>query len=40
MLDTRKKSFTERVVRRWHRLPRDVVGDLSLETPKVSLDGL
>jgi len=23
----------------WHRLPREVVDDLSLQTPKVRLDG-
>ena len=38
MLDTRKKSFTVRVVRHWNRLPSDVVDAPSLETFKVSLD--
>ena len=37
-LDVRKKSFTVRVVRYWHRLPRDVVDVLSLETFKARLD--
>ena len=37
-LDIRKKFFTLRVVRQWHRLPREVVDALSLETLKASLD--
>ena len=37
-LDIRKESLTVRVVRHWHRLPRDVVDALSLETFKVRLD--
>ena len=37
MLDT-GKSFQVRVVRHWHRLPRDVVDALSLDTFKVRLD--
>ena len=38
-LDVRKKFFTIRVVRQWHRLPREAVDALSMETPKVRLDG-
>ena len=30
--------FTVRVVRHWHRLPREAVGAPSLETLKVRLD--
>jgi len=37
-LDIRKKYFTVRVVRHWHRLPREVVAALSLETLKLRLD--
>ena len=37
-LDTRKKSFTDRVEKHWNRFPRDVVDALSLETFKVRLD--
>ena len=34
-----RKCFTIRLVRHWHRLPRDVVDALSLDTFKVRLDG-
>ena len=37
-LDLRKKIFTIRVVKHWHRLPREVVDAPSLETAKVRLD--
>jgi len=37
-LDTRKKLFTVRVVKLWHRLPREVVDASSLETFQVRLD--
>ena len=38
-LNIRKKFFMIRVVRQWHKLPREVVDALSMETPKVRLDG-
>ena len=38
-LDIRKKCFTVRVVRHWHKLPREMVDIPSLETFKVRLDG-
>jgi len=38
-LDTRKKFFTMRVVRHWHRLPREVLDVPSLQTFKARLDG-
>ncbi|KFZ67303.1 hypothetical protein N338_12318, partial [Podiceps cristatus] len=37
-LDIRKKFFTVRVVRHWHRLPRDAVDAPSLEVFKARLD--
>ena len=37
-LDTRRKSFTVRVMRHCNRLPRDVVDALSLEAFKARLD--
>ncbi|KFO92482.1 hypothetical protein N320_10725, partial [Buceros rhinoceros silvestris] len=37
-LDKRKKSFTVRVVKHWHRLPIGVVEAPSLETFQVRLD--
>ncbi|KFW67153.1 hypothetical protein AS28_05740, partial [Pygoscelis adeliae] len=38
-LDIRKKFFMLRVVKHWHRLPREVVDAPSLETFKVRSDG-
>ncbi|KFM13018.1 hypothetical protein AS27_00999, partial [Aptenodytes forsteri] len=38
-LDIRKKFFMLRVVKHWHRLPREAVDAPSLETFKVRLDG-
>ena len=34
-----KKFFTMRVMKHWHRLPREVVGVPSLETFKVRFNG-
>ena len=39
-LDIRKFSFVISVVRHWHRLHKEVVDALTLETPKVRLGGL
>ncbi|KFQ36556.1 hypothetical protein N332_10783, partial [Mesitornis unicolor] len=38
-LDIRKKFFTLRVVRHWHRLPSEAVDAPSLEVFKARLDG-
>ncbi|KFQ92159.1 hypothetical protein Y956_05737, partial [Nipponia nippon] len=38
-LDLRKKFLTVRVVRHWHRLPREAVDAPSLEVFKARLDG-
>ncbi|KFR12767.1 hypothetical protein N306_11704, partial [Opisthocomus hoazin] len=38
-LDIRKKFFTMRVVKHWHRLPREAVAAPSLEVFKARLDG-
>ncbi|KFZ48228.1 hypothetical protein N321_09782, partial [Antrostomus carolinensis] len=39
MLDIRRKFFTQRVVRHWHRLPREAVDAPSLKAFKARLDG-
>ncbi|KFQ06319.1 hypothetical protein N330_06020, partial [Leptosomus discolor] len=38
-LDSRKKFFIVRVVRHWHRLPREAVAAPSLAVLKARLDG-
>jgi len=38
-LDIRKKFFTLKVVKHWHRLPRELVEVPFLETSEVMLDG-
>jgi len=38
-LDVRKKFFTMRVVRHWHRFPREAVAAPSQEVFKARLDG-
>ncbi|KAJ7397103.1 hypothetical protein BTVI_138701 [Pitangus sulphuratus] len=38
-LDIQKKFFTVKVVRHWHRLPREVVDDPSLAMFNTRLDG-
>ena len=37
-MDIRKKFFTQRVGMHWHRLPKEVVDDPSLEAFKARLD--
>jgi len=38
-LDIKEELFTLRVVRHWHRLPREAVDALSLAVFKARLDG-
>jgi len=38
-LDIRKKFFTVRVVRHWHRLPREAVGACFLKVFQARMDG-
>jgi len=37
-LDIRKNLFTERVIRHWNRLPRELIESLSLEAFKRYVD--
>jgi len=37
-LHIRRNVFTQRVVTQWNRLPKEVVGDPSLEALKARLD--
>ncbi|KFZ55041.1 hypothetical protein N321_02862, partial [Antrostomus carolinensis] len=37
--DIRRKFFTQRLVRHWHRLPREAVDAPSLEAFKARMDG-
>ena len=39
IIDVKWKYFAQRMVRCWHRLPRDVVVASSLEVFKARLDG-
>ena len=39
IVNIRKKFFTVRIVRHWHRLPREAVAAQSLKVFKARLDG-
>ena len=39
-IDDRKKFFSQRVVRHWHKLPREAVDVSSLELFRIRLDGV
>ena len=39
-MDIRKKFFAVKIVRHWHRLPREEVKDPSLEMFKITVDGV
>ena len=39
MAEIRERFLSIRVVRQWHRLPREAVGAPSLQTAEVRLDG-